>query len=53
MRAHAERLDSHGYDADIDSFLDSSDYQDNFGEWTVPSSAAGRLKPAQPFRNSP
>ena len=23
MRAHAERLDNHGYDADIDSFLDS------------------------------
>ena len=36
MRTHAERLDSHGYEADIDSFLDSSDYQDNFGEWTVP-----------------
>ena len=36
MRAHSERLDSHGYDADIDSFLDCSDYQDNFGEWTVP-----------------
>jgi len=36
MRAHAERLDSKGYDADIDSFIDSSDYQDTFGEWTVP-----------------
>jgi len=36
MRAHAERLDSHGYDADIDSFLDSADYQDTYGEWTVP-----------------
>ena len=36
MRVHAERLDSHGYEADIDSFLDSSDYQDTFGEWTVP-----------------
>ena len=36
MRLHAERLDSHGYDADIDSFLDSDDYQNNFGEWTVP-----------------
>jgi phycoerythrin-associated linker protein len=36
MRAHAERLDSKGYDADIDSFIDSSDYQDAFGEWTVP-----------------
>ena len=27
MRAHAERLDSLGYEADIDSFLDSDDYQ--------------------------
>ena len=36
MRAHAERLDSKGYDADIDSFLDSDDYQNTFGEWTVP-----------------
>jgi phycoerythrin-associated linker protein len=36
MREHSERLDSHGYDADIDSFLDSADYQDNFGEWSVP-----------------
>ena len=36
MRGHAERLDSHGYDADIDSFLDSEEYQNNFGEWTVP-----------------
>ena len=35
MRAHAERLDSHGYEADIDSFLDSADYQDTY-EWTVP-----------------
>ena len=36
MRAHAERLDSHGYDADIDSFIDSDEYQSTFGEWTVP-----------------
>lgn len=36
MRDHAERLDVKGYDADIDSFLDSADYQDTFGEWTVP-----------------
>jgi phycoerythrin-associated linker protein len=36
MRNHAERLDSKGYDADIDSFLDSDDYQSTFGEWTVP-----------------
>ena len=36
MRNHAERLDAKGYDADIDSFLDSDDYQNTFGEWTVP-----------------
>lgn len=36
MRIHAERLDSQGYEADIDSFIDSSEYQDTFGEWTVP-----------------
>ncbi|MEJ6584972.1 MAG: phycobilisome linker polypeptide [Synechococcus sp. ArSW.bin.68] len=36
MRGHAERLDSKGYDADIDSFLDSDDYQNTYGEWVVP-----------------
>ncbi len=36
MRRHAERLDATGYDSDIDSFLDSDEYQNKFGEWTVP-----------------
>ncbi|CAK6691251.1 phycobilisome linker polypeptide [Synechococcus sp. BA-124 BA4] len=36
MRVHAELLDSKGYEADIDSFIDSTEYQDTFGEWTVP-----------------
>jgi phycoerythrin-associated linker protein len=36
MRAHSERLDSEGYETDIDSFIDSEEYQDTFGEWTVP-----------------
>ena len=36
MRGHSERLDSTGYDADIDSFVDSDEYQNAFGEWTVP-----------------
>lgn len=36
MRAHAERLDSLGYEADIDSYLDSDDYQNTYGEWVVP-----------------
>lgn len=36
MRQHSERLDSDGYEKDIDSFLDSQEYQDKFGEWSVP-----------------
>lgn len=36
MRGHAERLDTKGYENDIDSFLDSEEYQKTFGEWTVP-----------------
>ena len=36
MRLHSERLDAKGYDADIDSFLDCDEYQNAFGEWTVP-----------------
>ncbi len=36
MREHAERLDSKGFEADIDSYLDSADYQNAYGEWTVP-----------------
>lgn len=36
MRVHAERLDTLGYEADIDSFLDSDEYQSTFGEYTVP-----------------
>jgi phycoerythrin-associated linker protein len=36
MRQHAELLDASGYESDIDSFLDSDEYQNTFGEWTVP-----------------
>lgn len=36
MRVHAELLDTLGYGADIDSFLDSDEYQNTFGEYTVP-----------------
>ena len=36
MRDHSERLDAKGYDADIDSFCDSADYKNTFGEWIVP-----------------
>jgi phycocyanin-associated rod linker protein len=33
---HMDRYQSHGYDADIDSYIDSSEYQANFGEHIVP-----------------
>lgn len=36
MRRHSERLDANGYEADIDSFIDSDEYQNVYGEWTVP-----------------
>lgn len=36
MRHHSAILDQHGFDADIDSYLDSDEYQSTFGEFTVP-----------------
>jgi phycoerythrin-associated linker protein len=36
MKAHSAVLDTEGYEADIDSFLDSDEYQSNFGENFVP-----------------
>lgn len=36
MRAHSTILDTEGYEADIDSYLDSDEYQTTFGENTVP-----------------
>ncbi|MBP0016615.1 MAG: phycobilisome linker polypeptide [Cyanobacteria bacterium SBLK] len=36
MKAHSKILDEEGYEADIDSYLDSDEYQENFGEDTVP-----------------
>jgi phycoerythrin-associated linker protein len=36
MRYHSQVLDQSGFDADIDSYLDSDEYQANFGEMTVP-----------------
>ena len=37
MRAHSTILDTEGFAADIDSYLDSDEYQDNFGENIVPT----------------
>lgn len=36
MKYHSSILDTKGYEADIDSYLDSEEYQDNFGENIVP-----------------
>jgi phycoerythrin-associated linker protein len=36
MRAHSEILDQGGHEAEIDSYLDSAEYQDAFGETLVP-----------------
>lgn len=36
MRSHSTILDTQGYEADIDSYLDSDEYQDKFGENIVP-----------------
>jgi phycoerythrin-associated linker protein len=36
MRYHSQILDQSGFDADIDSYLDSDEYQANFGETIVP-----------------
>ncbi len=36
MRAHSTILDNEGFEADIDSYLDSDEYQNTFGEFFVP-----------------
>ncbi|MEM8809155.1 MAG: phycobilisome linker polypeptide [Cyanobacteria bacterium P01_G01_bin.38] len=36
MKAHSAVLDAEGFEADIDSYLDSDEYQDTFGENLVP-----------------
>jgi phycocyanin-associated rod linker protein len=36
MGSHSKLLDEGGYEAEIDSYIDSQEYQDNFGEWIVP-----------------
>ena len=36
MKMHSNILDAEGYDADIDSFIDSDEYQNTYGENFVP-----------------
>lgn len=33
---HLDRYENQGYDADIDSYIDSDEYQQNFGDYIVP-----------------
>jgi phycocyanin-associated rod linker protein len=33
---HLDRYQNHGYDADIDSYIDSNEYDENFGDSIVP-----------------
>jgi len=33
---HVQIYNEQGYEAEIDSYIDSSEYSQNFGEWTVP-----------------
>ncbi|ERN41948.1 phycobilisome linker polypeptide/CpcD/allophycocyanin linker domain protein [Rubidibacter lacunae KORDI 51-2] len=36
MKYHSTVLDQQGFEADIDSYIDSDEYQEKFGEFTVP-----------------
>ncbi len=36
MKAHSTILDESGFEADIDSYIDSDEYQNNYGEFIVP-----------------
>jgi len=36
MQLHSHILDTHGYEIDIDSYLDSDEYQDKYGQNIVP-----------------
>ena len=50
MREHAQRLDNQGYDADVDSFIDSEEYQQRFGEDTVPYLHGWKSGPGKSMR---
>ncbi|MEM8807494.1 MAG: phycobilisome rod-core linker polypeptide [Cyanobacteria bacterium P01_G01_bin.38] len=47
MKAHSAVLDAAGYEADIDSYLDSDEYQDIFGENIVPYYRGYNTQPGQ------
>ncbi|MEM8615125.1 MAG: phycobilisome rod-core linker polypeptide [Cyanobacteria bacterium P01_H01_bin.105] len=47
MKAHSFTLDTEGYDADIDSYIDSDEYQNAFGEHLVPYYRGYQTAPGQ------
>jgi phycoerythrin-associated linker protein len=49
MRAHSDILDHGGFDAEIDAYLDSEEYQTAFGEDIVPYYRGFRTQTGQPL----
>ncbi len=47
MKAHSAVLDRGGWEAEIDSYLDSDEYQEAFGEWIVPYYRGYKSRPSQ------
>lgn len=47
MRAHSTILDTQGYEAEIDSYLDSDEYQTAYGEFFVPYYRGYKTQPGQ------
>lgn len=47
MKAHSAILDAGGYEAEIDSYLDSDEYQNAYGEFFVPYYRGYKSQPGQ------
>lgn len=47
MKAHSAILDTQGYEAEIDSYIDSDEYQNAFGEYIVPYFRGYKTRPGQ------
>jgi phycoerythrin-associated linker protein len=47
MRTHSTILDTQGFEADIDSYLDSDEYQNAFGEFIVPHYRGYKSEPGR------
>ena len=47
MKAHSAILDNGGYEAEIDSYIDSDEYQDAYGENIVPYYRGYKSRPGQ------